>query len=263
MAPSPNQSLPSSTLRTASHETGQGSPRPSMMLAGGVAVLLLLGAGAVSLRGGRGATATAATAPSPGPTASGLAAAVPNYPGPGAPTSPNIRGSQPLLSAPRVSWQLFSGVALPYSPTAGPLTVDGPVYSGFERSQAGALIAAVQLGSRYLLTPGSGWREVVARQVLPGAGREVFIRVRAQVEVNDPPGTYGQLAGFRIVAYTGDVAVIQEVSRFSLTGRLQVTTATVKWVGGDWQLELQPDGGSSPTAQAVPNLDGFVVWGGA
>jgi hypothetical protein len=25
---------------------------------------------------------------------------------------------------------------------------------------------------------------------------------------------------------------------------------------------LQPDGGSSPTAQAVPDLDGFVVWGG-
>ena len=43
----------------------------------------------------------------------------------------------------------------------------------------------------------------------------------------------------------------------------QVTTTTVKWVHGDWRLELQPDGGPSPTAQTVPDLDGFVVWGGA
>lgn len=229
-----------------------------MMLAGGVAVLLLLGAGAVSLRDGSGSRATP-----PVPKASGLPAVATNHPAPGAAAPPDIGGNEPLLSAPQVSWQLFSGVALPYSPTAGPSNVDGPVYSGFERSQAGALIAAAQLGTRYLLTPGSGWREVVARQVLPSTGREVYIQARAHVQLNDPPGTYGQLAGFRIVAYTGDVAVIQEVSRFSFTGRLQVTTATVKWVGGDWRLELQPDGGNSPTAQAVPSLDGFVVWGGA
>jgi len=162
-----------------------------------------------------------------------------------------------------VSWQLFSGVALPYSPTAGPLKVDGPVYGGFERSQTGALIAAAHLGTRYLLTPGEGWREVVQRQVLPGAGRDAFIAARAGVELDDPPGTYGQLAGFRVVAYTGDVAVIQEVARFALTGRLQATTTTLKWSGGDWRLELQPDGSTSPTAQAVPDMDSFVVWGGA
>ena len=69
--------------------------------------------------------------------------------------------------------------------------------------------------------------------------------------------------GFRVVAFTPDVAVICFVSRFSLTGRLQATTTTLKWTGGDWQLELQPDGGLSPTALTVPDLDGFVVWGGA
>ncbi len=258
MATLPRRSRPFRDRGTASCEPGEGGRRQGTILAGGVAVLLLLGAGAVSLRSGSGAPATP-----PAPKTSGLPAIAQSYPAPGAAASPDIGGSEPLLSAPQVSWQLFSGVALPYSPTAGPSNVDGPVYSGFERSQAGALIAAAQLGTRYLLTPGSGWREVVARQVLPSTGREAYIQARAHVQVNDPPGTYGQLAGFRIVTYTGEVAVIQEVSRFSYTGRLQVTTATVKWVGGDWRLELQPDGGHSPTAQAVPNLDGFVVWGGA
>jgi hypothetical protein len=168
----------------------------------------------------------------------------------------------PLLTAPTVSWQLFSGVALPFSPVAGPHRVQPPVYAGYQRSQTGALIAGVQLGTRYLLTGGQAWRDVVARQVAPGVGRDAYVIARARVQLDDPPGSYGQVAGFRILAFSPDVAVLQLVSRFPLTGRLQVTTTTLTWVNGDWQLVLQPDGGSSPTAQAIPDLDGFVVWGG-
>ncbi len=169
---------------------------------------------------------------------------------------------EPLLVAPPgVRWQLFMGVALPYSRTAGPTVIDGPVYDGFERSQQGALLAAVQLGTRYLLTPGQGWREVLDRQVLPGAGRDAFARNRVGIDPHAPPGTYGQIAGFRVVTFTPQVAVVQLVSRFPSSGVLQVTTTTVRWSGGNWRLQLQPDGGTSPTAQAVPSLDGFVVWG--
>jgi hypothetical protein len=169
---------------------------------------------------------------------------------------------EPLLVAPEdVTWQLFMGVALPYSDTAGPTVVDGPVYGGFERSQPGALLAAVQLGVRYLLTPGEGWREVLERQVLPDAGRDAFARNRAGIDPQAPPGTYGQITGFRIVTFSPQVAVVQLVSRFPTSGVLQVSTTTVRWTDGDWRLQLQPDGGTSPTAQAVPTLDGFVVWG--
>jgi hypothetical protein len=223
------------------------------MLAGAVAALILAGVGSVALFGG---TPTVPAAAGP--------AAKPSDPEPAGSAELEAADTEPLLSAPPVTWQLFSGVALPYSPTAGPRSVDGPVYAGYERSQVGALIAAAQQGTRYLLTPGEGWREVADRQVLPGVGRDVFVAARAEVDdLEVPPGTYGQLAGFRMVTFTPDVAVISFVSRFSLTGQLQATTTTVKWTGGDWRLELQPDGGSSPTAQTVPDLDGFVVWGGA
>ena len=83
----------------------------------------------------------------------------------------------------------------------------------------------------------------------------------AMDDTPDPPGTYGQTAGFRFVAFTPDVASIQLVTRFPTSGNLQIVTVTVKWVDGDWRLELQPDGGSSPTAQRSSDLDGFVVWG--
>ena len=168
---------------------------------------------------------------------------------------------EPLLTAPPVTWQLFAGVPLPYSATAGPSIVDGPVYAGFERSQAGALLAAAHLGTRYLLTPGPGWRDVVAQQVLSGPGRDAYVRIRATVEDADSSDGHGQPAGFRILAFTPDVAVVQEAVRFPLSGVLQVTSTTLRWVGGDWRLQLQPDGSTSPTAQQAPDLDGFVVWG--
>jgi hypothetical protein len=238
-----------------------GWPRPGTVAAGAVAAVILAGAGSVTLFGGSPRPATASATAEPAVPADEQSRAEPT---PTAEAAAAAAGREPLLSPPAVTWQLFSGVALPYSPTAGPRIVDGPVYAGYERSQTGALIAAAQLGTRYLLTPGEGWREIAARQVLPGVGREVFVAARAGVDDLDvPPGAYGQMAGFRVVAFTPDLAVIAFVSRFALTGHLQATTTTVKWVDGDWRLELQPDGGSSPTAQTVPDLDGFVVWGGA
>jgi hypothetical protein len=240
-------------------------PRAGTVAAGAVAVVILVGAGAVALFGaGTPSSAPAATltgpvAPATAPPAPGVDRAPSPAP---APMSAGAADDEPpLLVAPQVDWQLFGGVALPYSATAGPLQVDGPVYSGYERSQTGALIAAVQIANRYLFTPGELWRQVVERQVLPGVGRQVFIRNRAGAVADDPPGTYGQAAGFRFVAFTPDVASIQLVSRFPTTGNLQLVTVTVRWVDGDWRLQLQPDGGTSPTAQAVPDLDGFVVWG--
>ena len=235
-------------------------PRPGTVVAGAVAVVILAGAGAVALFGASGPSSIPAATPT-GPAALAspdvdrAPSAAPS------PMSAGVADDEPLLVAPQVDWQLFAGVALPYSGTAGPLQVDGPVFSGYERSQTGALIAAVQIANRYLFTPGEQWRQVVERQVLPGVGREVFVGNRAGVVADDPPGTYGQAAGFRFVAFTPDVASIQLVSRFPTSGNLQVVTVTVKWARGDWRLELQPDGGSSPTAQAVGDLDGFVVWG--
>lgn len=233
--------------------------RPAVAVAG-VALLLVVGTTVVVL-GADGSPFSSGALPAetvPADTPSTTDAP----PAAAAPGPVDAAVVEPLLVAPEdVGWQLFMGVALPYSPTFGPRVVDGPVYRGFERSQPGALLAAVQLGTRYLLTPGEGWREVLEQQVLPGAGRDAFARNRAGIDPQAPPGTYGQIAGFRIVTFTPDVAVVQLVSRFPTSGVLQVSATTVRWVDGDWRLQLQPDGGTSPTAQALPSLDGFVVWG--
>lgn len=168
----------------------------------------------------------------------------------------------PTAAPTGVTWSLFQGVALPASRTDGPTRISGPVYAGYSHTPAGALIAATNLADRYLVTPGDGWRKVVEQQVLPGVGRDAYETERAKVTTDDPTGTYGQIAGFHFVTYSPEVAVVQLVSRFSNSGRLQVATVTTRWVDGDWKLELQPDGGSSPTVQSTSTLSGFTPWGG-
>lgn len=37
---------------------------------------------------------------------------------------------------------------------------------------------------------------------------------------------------------------------------------TLVWRGGDWRLQLQPNGSASATSQQVTSMDGFVPWGG-
>lgn len=193
----------------------------------------------------------------PEPAAAGSSAP----PAGASPPLPTLDQTVPEAPPPGVTWSLFQGVALPSSPTAGPARVDGPVHAGYAHTPTGALLAAANLSTRYLITPGDGWRQVVQQQVLPGPGRDVYEQARAKVTDEAPPGTYGQIAGFRFVTYSPDDAVIQFVSRFS-DGTLQLATITVRWANGDWRLEMQADGGTSPTNQQVSSLAGYVPWGG-
>lgn len=186
--------------------------------------------------------------------------------GAGSSTGLPTGGPSPAVPVPSaapagVRWQLFQGVAVPFSAVDGPADVRGDVAGGFAHTPVGALLASQQIAVRKLLAP--DWRAVVAASIAPGPGRDAWVAARGAVGELAPtaPGQLGQVAGFRFVDYSPRRAVIQTVSRFG-SGRLQVTVSTVRWSGRDWQLVLQPDGGESPTAQAVGSLAGFVPWGG-
>lgn len=241
-------------------------PRRWAVVAGVIgAVLVIVIAAVLVLEGHRSRTpkvATPAGITTPGPAAVSTAAITPSASSPvSLPASRNAQTPAVVPTAPLsgVTWALFQGVALASSPIDGPSKVAGPVYAGYSHTPDGALLALNQISVRYLLTPGDGWRQVVERQVLPGAGRDAYTANRAKVTTLS--GTkFGQTAGFRFVTYSPDVAVMQLVTSFST--HYQVATCTVRWVDGDWHLELQPDGGVSPTAQAVDSLAGFTAWSG-
>ena len=171
-------------------------------------------------------------------------------------------GSQtvPQYAPQGVTWQLYQTVALPYSKTAGPMVVDGGVARCYAHDPLGALLAASQIGVRYLIAP--GWREVVNLQVMPGKGRSAYLKLRTESGNSGgaQPGNYGQLAGFKFVTYSRAIAVIEMATKSN--GSLQAGPVTVVWSGGDWKLQLQPNG--SETAQVLPisSLVGFATWSG-
>lgn len=168
-----------------------------------------------------------------------------------------------LLVAPPqgVVWELFEGVAVPTSPADGPHRIDGPVHSGFTRTATGALLAAAQIGVRRIVTPDvDDLRTVNEKQLLPGPGRTAFLNlILGQQDTGAASGTYTQYAGFQMLAFTPDLAVLSLVTRSRL-GVLQANTTTLRWSGGDWKIELPASGLERP--RVLPDLTGFVPWSG-
>ncbi len=74
-----------------------------------------------------------------------------------------------------VTWQLWQSVALPFSKAAGPQIVQGNVARCYAHTPTGALLAAVQI--QYRLGISSNWRQIADTQIMPGPGRNVFIRL--------------------------------------------------------------------------------------
>lgn len=167
----------------------------------------------------------------------------------------------PNYTPPGITWRIYQTVALPYSPTYGPQHVNGDIARCYAHDATGALVAASQIGVRYLIAP--QWRKVVDQQVVANVGRSVYISNRAKVsnQGGNQPGNYNQFAGFKYVTYSPSQAVIELVTT-SGSGAMQATTVTVDWVSGDWRLLLQPDGGTSPNAFPVTSLTGFASWAG-
>jgi hypothetical protein len=229
-----------------------------------VAVVAHRGSGAPEATSARAATRApravsaarrASSAPSPAPAASPAASPA----GAGCHAPP---GSQaiPAAAPPGVTWRLYDTIALPFSAQAGPAVITGDVACCYAHSPTGALLAAVQIAVRVVLA--ANWRTVLAAQVLPGTGRNVYAAERPGEAVTIQPGEYAQIAGFQFITYSSDVAVIQIVSQLPSSGQLQMTAMTVMWVNGDWRLELQPDGAPGPNVQQLSSLTGFIPWEG-
>jgi len=248
--------------------TGEDGDPPSppsrrRMLVIAAALLALAGAlvAVVVIAGERGRHRTAALPPAPAPAAGQSTASSPVVPVPPRTGATDQDLSIPLTTPAGLTWSLWHGEWEPYSRTAGPARVAGPVASGYARTPLGALIAAQQISTRYLISPNGGWRTVTLAQVLPSTGRDRFLTARASVSDDPPAGGLAQPVAFRYVSWTRDQAVLQAVVRVPGRDGFQVTTSTLFWSGDDWRLELQPDGGESPIATQVPTPTGFVLWG--
>lgn len=244
------------------------SRRWPVWLVVGLAVLF-----AAVIVAGRALSGPGSSTPLPG-HAQGIVTAAPaptgqGIPGTGvAPTLLDVDQTVPMTTPADVDWLNFQGVWLPYTVPvldhglvnehyAGPAHTEGPAVNGYAQTPLGALLAAEQIGVRYLLTPADGWRQVTEQQTTGTLGQQAWIKVRAQTPDSFFTGTPAQSAGFRFLGYTRDVVSLQLVYAQS-DGTLAVNSVVLDWIDEDWKLRLQANGTTSPALSTVPSLAGFV-----
>lgn len=157
-----------------------------------------------------------------------------------------------------VTWQQVGLGALPFSASAGPRTVTGGVPSGFTHDQSGALLAASQILGRlsWAATTPAEMRAVAQQMTAPSAQAAAALTYGPP----DDPALIPQLAGYQILTYTPQAAVINLALRFHATVR--VVPAALAWTGGDWRLSGAPGPLAQSSWAAVDDLTGYVLFSG-
>lgn len=165
-----------------------------------------------------------------------------------------------------VSWANYRGIFLPSSATAGPVATDGELAHCFARTRAGAVMAAVQISARYFVAP--DWRAVAEHQFVPGEDRDAAVRVRAEDEATSSPRTADpnpdavrQVAGYRIVSFTPDAAMVWVAMDIRQSGSPTGTLYSLTWVDGDWRVNPQPNGNASTADERLTSIVGYTPWG--
>lgn len=149
-------------------------------------------------------------------------------------------------------WQSFQGVDLPVA-DQGPERIDGPVASGFDRSPAGAALAAIHSTVRMSIATDNQWAMVGHSMLAPGPGRDNWATARAQISITAPITSGApKVEGYVIVHYSLDASDV-DIYTIHPDNSITRNNARVLWQGGDWRLHI-PEDATSPvtTAAALP-----------
>ncbi|MEV6381581.1 hypothetical protein AB0M31_19430 [Streptomyces sp. NPDC051773] len=156
-------------------------------------------------------------------------------------------------------WKANGTGLVPVSKAAGPRRYDGPVWSCFAHTPLGAVMAVHSITDHLSY---DGWREVVDKQVVPGAGRDALIASRSQEADKSTTGSpdAGGYAGFTVLSYDETQATVMVLVRGMGDGGFGSASVTVRWRDGDWKLSPDPDGTVYSGVSQVSGTDGFVTW---
>ena len=206
-------------------------------------VLVVVGGGLAILRGGGAASVAGA------PNA--------DSPQPGCPAA-TTGGELPTAPPSDLKWMKLTGFLVPTAPSAGPGRIDGPVWSCFAHTPMGAVVSAHCI---LMHMSGGDWRVVAERQLLPGAGRDIFEAIRSAVPDTDgqsqQPASY---VGFLVTSYAPRSATVELLMR-QPAGQLVSTSVSEQWSDGDWKVVPEVDGSLYTSLQTVNSDAGFIKWG--
>jgi len=182
--------------------------------------------------------------------------------------------SQGEAARPRVTpgWQVFHGVRLPLSASAGPRELRGDLASGFTRDQDGALLAALHIAVRANAQWGPPVFEPTIEQQVVGPDKQALLtatrrlyeqsRIEAGLPSDAPLGeAFVVYEAYRWESFTPQSATVDVVSAGpnAMGGTVRASTRIqVRWHDGDWRVVAPLGGDWGNTAAQVKSLDGYT-----
>lgn len=157
-----------------------------------------------------------------------------------------------------VEWTFLGVTAVPGSPSAGPgeATAAGMRHC-FARTAEGALLMATNAAVQGSVPEVS--REFQEYVTAEGPGRDAAL-------AHEPSSSTSTgrlaIAGFRVMEYDGDTALIDIALRYSEGASVTLFSQPMNltWEDGDWKLVVADTGDLQYPLAAIPNLAGYVSW---
>lgn len=148
-------------------------------------------------------------------------------------------------------------VSLPAHPQFGPTVVSTSAVSGFDRSAAGALLAAGNILGRV-------GDSTTQDALVIGPERDAFINANLNPKRSADPGEMIIYQGFRFVGQTTtNQALIELMLGRGANYQPSACTVDLRWLDGDWRLYAHNSSGCMDVSQAVSEADraAYVPWG--
>ena len=171
-------------------------------------------------------------------------------------------GGPTASTAPAMSWSIVGGnEPVPASQVAGPRNTEGGLAKGFTHNTLGAAVAAMNISSRLASEVGPQVYEATAREQCFGDVDTTLNQIRNSF-TNAPPGAAKPSEIWYRVAGgdpTSDLVLMsialktpESVERGGYAG----LDMTMRWVGGDWKMQV-------PIARpsVIPSVDGYTLLG--
>jgi hypothetical protein len=170
-------------------------------------------------------------------------------------------GGSAASTAPAISWSIIGGQPVPASPIAGPRNTEGGRATGFSHDALGAALAAVNIGARLSSETGPAVYETTARTQCFGDVNATLEQIRTSFSPAPAGSATPSEVWYRVVG--GDPAA--DLVLLSLAAKTPQSVAsggyvgfdrTLRWVDGDWRMQIPP---SRPSI--IPSVNGYTLLG--
>jgi hypothetical protein len=179
----------------------------------------------------------------------------------GSATTADGRPAAPVSASPVISWSNVGGSPVPVSHTNGPRHAGGGRATGFSHDALGAALAAVNISFRLASEVGPQVYEATAREQCFGDVDGTLEQIRSSTSTASQESTTPSEFWYKVTGGdpTGDLVLISiaiKTPQSTAGGGYIGSDHTMRWVAGDWQMQVHP-----PRASIIPSVRGFTLLG--